>query len=186
MVGCKKRCMILIFAVAFAIAGGLAGGDAMSLWTDELFTGNTGNPFTDWYEVADWETKVCMDWGGDKDPNEVFTDTMVGEVFHNLVVTLQAQARDPLPEEFGEYSGEEFFEVSWFIQPTESENDINYEVYLSGPYLAKKVIGSGNANYVNGFRDYYVEFSSTNYTEATLKYWNENIEVREFKVPIVR
>lgn len=181
----NKKIRILMLGIMLVLVSSIAGGDAVSLWTDKLFAGNAGNPFTNWYEVADWETKVCFDWGGDKDPNEVFTETMVGDVFHNLVVTLQAEVRDPLPEEFDDHPDEKLFEVSWFIQPTELESDISYEVYLIGPLGTKKVIGSGSANYINGFRDYYVEFSEINYTKAKLQYWNENIRVQELEVPVV-
>lgn len=180
----KKIFVTCGFFMVLLVLPYLAAGDAVSLWTDELFTAQNGVPFTNWYDVADWEVRVCMFWGGDNDPNEVFGDTMVGDVFHNLVVTLQGEVRDPLPEEFESHSDERLYEISWYIQPIESDDDVNYEVYFIEPFGGKQILASGNSNYVNPGRDYLAEYSTANYTKVKLRYWNDDInEVLE--VPIV-
>jgi len=175
---------ILIVLLLFVLSSTMAAGDATQLWLNDLFAGNLGVPFTNWYDVADWETKVCFDWGGDTDPNEVFGETMQGEIYHNLVVTIQAQVRDPIPEEYEAHVGERLYEVAWYVQPTETDEDMNYEVYLSQRYGGKKVLASGNANYVNGFRDYFAEYSNANYTKAVLRYWNTRTD-DTLEVPVI-
>ena len=165
-------CVLFLFVGCSFAAAEVETGDVFQLWTNKLFGGNVGNPFTNWYEVADWETKACFDWGGDKDPNTVFGDTMVGSLFHDLIVTLQTEVRNPLPEELAEHSDERFYEVSWFIQPAQIDESMSFEVYLVSDTGQRKLISSGSSNYVNGFRDYYVEFSDVNYTKAWMHFYN--------------
>ncbi|MBN1544253.1 hypothetical protein JW898_02210 [Candidatus Woesearchaeota archaeon] len=171
-------------ALSAPVFSDVSTGDVFQLWSNKLFGGMTGNPFTNWYEVADWEVKVCFDWGGERDPNQVFGDTLQGDIYHDTVIAIQAGADNPLPEEFANHVGERLYEVSWFVQPTQTDEDMNFEVFLVDALGGKKVIGSGNSNYVNGFRDYFVEYSSANYTKASIHYWNlRDDEWRE--VPVV-
>ena len=175
---------VILVLVVCSFATAVDTGDVFLLWSDKLFGGNVGNPFTNWYEVADWETKVCFDWGGENDPNQVFGDTMAGSIFHDLIITMQAQARSPLPEELSAHLDERFYEVSWFVQPAQIDEDMTFEVYLVSVNGETKVIGSGSSNYVNGFRDYYVEFSSANYTKAKMHFYNVRMD-EWIEVPIV-
>lgn|GEM_PF-3432298 len=176
-----RRLIILFGTVLLIVAlSGMAAGtewtDVVTLWTSDLFAGKVGVPFTNWYEVADWEAKVCFDWGGDKDPNELFGDTIQGEIYHDLVIALQAQGRNPLPEEYSQYSGQRLYEVSWYVQPTQLDESMNFEVWLVKASGERVIIGSGSSNYVNGFRDYYSEFSDANYTSARMHYWNQRTD----------
>jgi hypothetical protein len=167
-----KRIMLLFLVV---VLSSFAFGDdgASTFWSDPFLGARLGVPFTNWYDVAPWETKICFNWGGDPDPNTVFGGTMQGIVYHDLVITMQAQVRNPLPEESEARIGERLYEVAWYVQPTQTDESMNYEVYLVGAFIAPKLLASGSANYVNGFRDYFVEFSSTNYTLARMHYWND-------------
>ena len=172
--------------VLSSFAYGISDSDWSTLFTASVFGARLGVPFTNWYDVAPWETKVCFNWGGDRDPNTVFAGggNIGGMIYHDLVITMQAQVRNPLPEESEAHINERLYEVAWFVQPTQTDESMNYEVYLIDARGSSKVLASGSANYVNGLRDYFVEFGSTNYTLARMHYWNDRTD-GVFDVPVV-
>lgn len=141
-------------------------------------SGSHGNPVTNWYNISQWEVDVCFNWGGVEDPNEVTQNNVAGDYYHNLIVSLQAQVSDPLGDE-SISSGENVYEVAWFVQPTEGEETVNFEVHIYESGGDGKLVESTGANYVNGFRGYYVEQSSANYTKAKIFYWNAELETAE-------
>jgi hypothetical protein len=180
----KKIMFVFLFVVLSSFALGDAGSGASTFWSDAFLGARLGVPFTNWYDVAPWETKVCFNWGGDRDPNTVFGGSMGGIIYHDLVITMQAQVRNPLPEELEAHINERLYEVAWYVQPTQTDESMNYEVYLIDVRGSSKVLASGSANYVNGLRDYFVEFGSTNYTLARMHYWNDRTD-GVVEVPVV-
>jgi hypothetical protein len=174
--------LLLLYCSAICSA---SGKDAISLGTSLIMTGGAGVPFTNWYEVAPWETKICFDWGGERglDPNQVTADTMQFDIYHDLVVTIQAQAPEIVP---GEYEGNKrLYEVGWYIQPVQGDEDISYEVTLTGPSAPAKILESSSASYVNMGRGYYSEYMDANYTEASIRYWNLKTKETELTVPVI-
>ncbi|MBI4739350.1 hypothetical protein HY772_07435 [Candidatus Woesearchaeota archaeon] len=133
-----------------------------------------GVPTTPWYKVSQWEVNVCSYYGGN-DPTAFIQPGAAGEYYHNLMLTLQAQKSSPLPS-IAAPLNTRIYEVAYFIQPTEDDESVNFEVIVRSRDGVEKSIASGSSNYVNGYRDYYVEESETNYSLARLHYWNQKGE----------
>jgi hypothetical protein len=177
----------LFLAVLFMIFVACSQSSLSTEWYDWLYggelSGNHGNPVTNWYEISQWEVAVCFDWGGTRAASETSSTNIDADYYHNLVATLQAEISSPL-DDTSVSAGKNVYEVAWFIQPSDTDESINFEVYIFSSGLGE-VIGSSSANYVNGFRDYYVIESEKNYTKAVMKYWNDERE-GELEVPFVR
>ena len=167
---------IMIICLLSTVTYAAEWSGIFDLWASEYMAGKTGNPFTNWYEVAEWEHKICFDWGGDSDPNAQFSESMVGDIYHDTIIALQAEVRDPLPDDFEAHLEERLFEVSWFVQPTQYEESLNFEVYIYDRYGASTLLASGTSNYLSGYRDYYATYSETNYTKAKIIYWNDRMD----------
>jgi hypothetical protein len=179
-----KSCIILLMLVLLSAPAFSAS------WYEWLYGGalsstTHGNPVLHWYNVSQWELDVCYAWGGTSDPNSVSQNNVVGDYYHNLIVTIQAEVSDPLGEA-AVATGKRVYEVAWFIQPTDLDETMNFEVNLIDQYGQKELVESLSSNYVNGFRGYDVRVSEKNYTNATITYWNDRREKLSMGVPFVR
>lgn len=153
------------------------------LWGSEI-SGSHGNPVTNWYEISQWEVDVCFGWGGTDDPNSFSQNNIMGDYYHNLMISLQAESSEPLEGETVS-TGTKIYEIAWFIQPTDLEESINFEVYITDNHGERELIESGTSNYVNGVKGYNVRESPKNFTEARIYYWNDEREKEYLKVPFV-
>ncbi|NQU79561.1 hypothetical protein HQ545_07365 [Candidatus Woesearchaeota archaeon] len=176
-----KKCIFCCLFLLISLCS-TASADVWTLWTSDLFVGGLGVPYTEWYDVAEWETKVCFDWGGDSDPNQISNEQLSVDIFHDLVVTIQAQVSNPLPGDIGFDTDELLYEISWFIQPVTGGEDMTYEVYLMDDMSASQLLDTDSATYERPGRGYFAEYSSHNYTKAKIKYINprtdDELEVR--------
>lgn len=176
--------LILVCCCQIALASaGSTATDVFQVGMNELFNSHYGVPTTDWYEVAPWEEAICYGWGGTDGPNSITSDTSTNmnlSIFHDLVVALQAEVKFSMTDETtGVVSN--LYEVSWYIQPV--SDDISYEVHLLNA-SGSRVLASGNANYLSGFKDYYAEYSANTYTSAEIVYYNTRVN-DVLTVPVV-
>ena len=90
---------ILIFIILFIVVNSVLGGpinDGLSYLLDR----DTGPPKTNWFEVEDWEVRVCVDHGGLGSPEtsgETMLDNYNYENTTQRIITLQAQITDNTP-----------------------------------------------------------------------------------------
>jgi hypothetical protein len=172
--------MILVILLSTLTSGGI--------YIDSFLNRDKGPPKTDWYEVEDWEVTYCSNTGGLPSPEETGYGTMSGagaEYGQEFVAALQGERTDIVPSFDNEESvteGKMVYEVSWFVQTFQSE-DLSYEVYLVKKNGFKDVVSTGSANFYNPARGYYSVESEANYTDAYMKYYNEDIN-EDILVPI--
>lgn len=181
-----KRLIVAVLCIFFiALFGPLTMSADWSGWYyGGEMSGVHGNPVVNWYDVSQWEVDVCFEWGGTTDPNEVSQNNIAGDYYHNLIVTLQAEVSDPLSEE-AVTSGKRLYETAWFIQPTEADETVNFEVYIYDSGGHGEVLESTSANYINGFRGYDVRESEKNYTRAKILYQRGVQPQKELEVEFV-
>ena len=181
------RTMALVF-ILVVLASNSFGGP-FDLYTSEALDRNRGPPKTDWYELADWEVKVCMAWGG---ADKVITSgvgTMKSEaslITNNRIVSIQAERSNVIPSIAKNISYEEssVYEVAWYVMPFEADDDLNYEVNLISEDGDSMLLDTGNANYYNPAKGYAANASDINFTQATIKVWNEDFN-KELTVAVV-
>jgi hypothetical protein len=159
-------------------------------WTSFIFGSGLlpgsdhGVPTTPWYEVLPWEVAFCSYFGGN-DPSVFTSDpSTTGEYYHNLMLTLQAQVSSPLAGDVPVSSTTRIYEVAYFVQPTQSDETVNFEVQVFTDTGEMTSIASGSSNYVNGYRDFWAETSEKNYTKAKILYNNQRRN-GEFEVEFV-
>ncbi|MBI5398270.1 hypothetical protein HZB03_02290 [Candidatus Woesearchaeota archaeon] len=165
--------LFLLFSLAAAASKREFGGWNV-IGQDLPIGSDHGVPTTAWYDVSPWEMNVCSYYGGN-DPTAFTQSGAAGEYYHNLMLTLQAQRSNPLPSVPASLKTR-IYEVAYFVQPTQDDENVNFEVVVRDSAGAEISIASGSSNYVNGYRDYYVEESEKNYTLAKLHYWNQKRE----------
>ena len=171
------RSFIAILCVLFVVTAVSASKREFSGWNvigqDLPIGSDHGVPTTPWYQVSDWEVRVCSHYGGN-DPAAFTQNNVQGEYYHNLMMTLQAEVTNALPGDAPVSLKSRIYEVAYFVQPTQDDESINYEVTMHAQDGSVKSIASGSSNYVNGYRDYIIEQSEVNYTYADMRAYNEH------------
>jgi hypothetical protein len=166
--------LIVVLLVSIVFAAKYEPGLSMIMGGDILPGSDHGVPQTPWYEVSNWEVAVCANIVGNEPTDYSQAPGIGGEYYHDLMLTMQAQKSTPLSGEAPVAPNSRIYEVAYFIQPSLINGEtINFEVTISDDKGVSKSIASGSSGYVNGFRDYWVEESEVNYTNATLTYNNQ-------------
>ncbi|MFH1669776.1 MAG: hypothetical protein ABIA62_07660 [Candidatus Woesearchaeota archaeon] len=149
---------------------------------DPLLDRESGVPTTNWYEVADWEVNFCMDRGGTSASIEHGSGTIGDEtrlITHNRILSIQAERNDIIPSSDNVAlinSGAVVYEIAWFVQPLQVDEDLSYEITKQNSYGITTTVDSGNANFVNPARGYVAEESSENLTSVVLRVWGLSFE----------
>jgi len=89
-------------------------GPTIAYMLGTLFTENVYENFAKWYEVEDWEKKVCTDWGGTT-PGKTANPSSKTPIVDQESITVNAIRR------YDSFMNLTSYEIAWFVQPFDKD-----------------------------------------------------------------
>ncbi|MBT5021607.1 hypothetical protein HOK51_11240 [Candidatus Woesearchaeota archaeon] len=166
-----KFVLVLVILMCIIVLAGFVSALTFGEFTDYATGGfmrsDKGIP-TDWYEVDDWEIDACTEWGGaTSTANSELEDISIVLENTHLIATINAMHHEI-------EDGSLIYEIAWFIQPSDYEETIDWEISTKTNNGIKKILDNGNANYYNGHSGYFTVQSEFDLKTATLKWSGES------------